>query len=60
MKKYEAILSCYGEIALRQNLEIIRKGISFNAWMIEGIKTAKKLKKIYTKEQIVAIYESGI
>lgn len=60
MKKYEAILSCYGEIALRQNLEIIRKGISFNAWMIEGIKTKKELKRIYNKKQIINIYESGI
>ncbi|MCT7642632.1 hypothetical protein [Aliarcobacter butzleri] len=60
MKKIDAILLCYGTNALKEDLEIIRKGISFNAWMIEGIKTAKKLKKIYTKKQIITIYESGI
>ena len=39
---------------------IIRKGIDYNTWMIEKIKTAKKLKKMYTKKQIITIYESGI
>ncbi|QKF77478.1 hypothetical protein [Arcobacter defluvii] len=60
MKKIEAILKCYGEKALKQDIKIIRKGIDYNTWMIEKIKTAKKLKKMYTKKQIITIYESGI
>ena len=60
MKKIEAILKCYGQKALKQDIKIIRKGIDYNTWMIEKIKTAKKLKKMYTKKQIITIYESGI
>ncbi len=60
MKKIEAILKCYGQKALKQDIKIIRKGIDYNTWMIEKIKTAKKLKKMYTKKQIIRIYESGI
>lgn len=60
MKKIEAILKCYGEKALKQDIKIIRKGIDYNTWMIEKIKTAKKLKKMYSKKQIITIYESGI
>ena len=59
MKKIEAILKCYGQKALKQDIKIIRKGIDYNTWMIEKIKTAKKLKKMYTKKQIITIYESG-
>ena len=59
MKKIEAILKCYGQKALKQDIKIIRKGIDYNTWMIEKIKTAKKLKKMYTKKQIIRIYESG-
>lgn len=60
MKKIEAILLCYGNVAIKQEIEIKVKGVSYSSWKITGIKTAKKLKKIYTKKQIVAIYESGI
>ena len=60
MKKIKAILKCYGQKALKQDIKIIRKGIDYNTWMIEKIKTAKKLKKMYTKKQIITIYESGI
>ena len=60
MKKIEAILKCYGQKALKQDIKIIRKGIDYNTWMIEKIKTAKKLKKMYSKKQIITIYESGI
>lgn len=60
MKKVDAILNCYGEKAMKQKIEIRIKQNVYTSWLIEGIKTAKKLKKIYTKEQIVAIYQSGI
>lgn len=30
MKKIEAILKCYGQKALKQDIKIIRKGIDYN------------------------------
>ena len=60
MKKYDAILLCYGSIALKQKIEIKIKQAVYTSWMIEGIGTKKELIKIYTKKQIIAIYNSGI
>ena len=59
MKKIEAILKCYGEKALKQDTKIIRKGIDYNTWMIEEIETKEELEKIYSKKQIIDIYESA-
>lgn len=59
MKRIDCILLCYGEIALQQKIEIKVKETLYTSWMIEGIKTKKELQKIYTKKQIIAIYDSG-
>ena len=60
MKKYEAILLCYGEKAMRKKIEIKIKQNIYSSWMIEGINTKEELMKMYTKRQIITIYESGI
>lgn len=60
MKKYEAILLCYGKDALEKNFEIEIRGILYTSWMIEGIETKKELEEKYNKKQIIGIYESGI
>ncbi len=60
MKKIKAILLCYGNVAIKQEIEIKVKGVSYSSWMITGIKTRKKLKKIYTKKEIISIYESEL
>jgi hypothetical protein len=60
MKKIEAILLCYGKVAIKQEIEIKVKEVIYSSWMITGIKTRKKLKKSYSKKQIIAIYESAI
>jgi hypothetical protein len=60
MKKYEAILLCYGEKAIKQKIEIKIKQNVYSSWMITTIKTKKELMKMYTKKQIIKIYESGI
>lgn len=60
MKKIEAILLCYGNVAIKQEIEIKVKGVSYSSWMITGIKTRKNLEKTYTKKEIIEIYESGI
>ncbi|MCT7555353.1 hypothetical protein [Aliarcobacter butzleri] len=60
MKKIDVILMCYGRDAMEQHFEIERKGVLYTAWMIEGIKTKEELKKMFSKKQIIDIYESGI
>lgn len=60
MKKYKAILLCYGEKAIKQKIEIKIKQNVYSSWMITTIKTKEELMKIYTKKQIIDIYESGI
>ena len=45
MKKIEAILLCYGNVAIKQEIEIKVKGVSYSSWMITGIKTRKNLEK---------------
>lgn len=60
MKKIEAILLCYGNVAIKQEIEIKVKEVVYSSWMITGIKTKKKLKKIYTKKEIISIYESEL
>ena len=60
MKDIEAVLHCYGSKALKQKIEIKIKHTVYTSWMIEGIKTKKELMKMYTKKQIIDIYESGI
>ena len=60
MKKIEAILLCYGNVAIKQEIEIKVKGVVYLSWKITGIKTRKKLKKIYTKREIISIYESEL
>lgn len=60
MKKIDAILMCYGKDALERNFEIEIKGVLFTVWCIEGIETKEELEKIYSKKQIIDIYESGI
>lgn len=58
MNKYEAILLCYGSNALKQKKEIKIKQTIYTSWMIEGIQNREDLLKIYTKKQIIEIYES--
>ena len=60
MKKYEAILLCYGKDALEQNFEINVRRVIFTAWMIEGVETKEELEEKNNKKQIINIYESGI
>lgn len=60
MKKIEAILLCYGKVAIKQEIEIKVKGVVYSSWGITKIKTRKKLKKIYSNKEIIAIYESAI
>ncbi|MDX9742643.1 MAG: hypothetical protein RBT59_02365 [Arcobacteraceae bacterium] len=60
MKKIYAILMCYGKDALEQHFEIEIRGVLYCAWMIERIETKEELEKIYSKKQIIDIYESGI
>lgn len=60
MKKINVILMCYGKNALEQNFEIEIRGVLYTAWMVENIETKEKLEKIYSKKQILDIYESGI
>lgn len=60
MKKYEAILLCYGEKAIKQKIEIKIKQNVYSSWTIEGIQNREDLLKIYTKKQIIDIYENGI
>ncbi len=60
MKKIDAILMCYGKDALEQHFEIEIRGVLYCAWMIERIETKEELEKIYSKKQIIDIYESGI
>ena len=60
MKKIDAILMCYGIDALEKKSEIEIRGVLYCAWMIERIETKEELEKIYSKKQIIDIYESGI
>ena len=60
MRKIDAILMCYGKDALEQHFEIEIRGVLYCAWMIERIETKEELEKIYSKKQIIDIYESGI
>jgi hypothetical protein len=60
VKKIDAILMCYGKDALEQHFEIEIRGVLYCAWMIERIETKEELEKIYSKKQIIDIYESGI
>jgi hypothetical protein len=60
VKKIDAILMCYGKDALEQHFEIEIRGVLYCAWMIEKIETKEELEKIYSKKQIIDIYESGI
>lgn len=60
MKKIDVILMCYGKDALERNFEIEEKGVLYTAWMVENIETKEELKKMFTRKEIVAIYESGI
>ena len=60
MKKIDAILMCYGKDALEQHFEIEIRRVLYCAWMIERIETKEELEKIYSKKQIIDIYESGI
>ena len=61
MKKIDVIiLMCYGKDALEQNFEIEVKGVLYTAWMIENIETKEELEEMFTKKQIIDIYESGI
>ena len=60
MKKIDVILMCYGKNALKRNFEIEVKGVLYTAWMIEGIKTKEELEEMFTKKEIIDIYESGI
>mgnify|MGYP000895501678 FL=1 len=60
MNKYTAILLCYGGKAIKQKIEIKIKQNVYSSWMITTIKTKEELMKMYTKKQIIDIYESGI
>lgn len=60
MKKYEAILLCYGKDALEKNFEIEIRGVLYTAWMIEGVEKKEELEEMFTKKEIIDIYESGI
>jgi len=60
MKKIDVILMCYGKDALEQNFEIEIRGVLYTAWRIEGIETKEELEKMFTKKEIIDIYESGI
>ena len=59
MKKFKAILLCYGKVALTMNFELKYKAVNYTTWMIEGIETREELLKKYSKKQIILIYESG-
>lgn len=60
MKKIDVILMCYGKDALEKNFEIEVKGVFYTPWMIESIETKENLEEIFSKKQIIDIYESGI
>lgn len=60
MKKIDVILMCYGKDALERNFEIEVKGVLYTAWMVEMIKTKEELEEMFTKKEIIDIYESGI
>ena len=60
MKKIDVILMCYGKDALEQNFEIEIKGVLYTAWMVENIETKEELEKMFSRKQIIDIYESGI
>ena len=62
MKKLDAILMCYGKDALEKNFEIELKGggVLYTAWVIENIEEKEDLEKMFSKKQIIYIYESGI
>lgn len=59
MKKIDVILMCYGKDALERNFEIEIRGVLYTAWMIEGVETKEELEKMFTKQEIIDIYESG-
>lgn len=52
--------ACYGSTALKKNLLIRYKGIEYTAWKVEDIETFDDLQKVYTDNEIIYIYESGI
>ncbi|MDN5127380.1 hypothetical protein [Aliarcobacter butzleri] len=60
MKKYDAIILCYGKDALEKNFEIEMRGVLYTAWMLEGVEEKEELEEKYSKKQIIDIYESGI
>lgn len=60
MKKIDVILMCYGKNALERNFEIEEKGVLYTACMVENIETKEELEKMFSKKQIIDIYESGI
>ena len=59
MKKIDVILMCYGKDALERNFEIEIRGVLYTAWMIEEVETKEELEKMFTKQEIIDIYESG-
>ena len=59
MKKIDVILMCYGKNNLERNFEIEIRGVLYTAWMIEGVETKEELEKMFTKQEIIDIYESG-
>lgn len=50
---------CYGKNNLERIFEIEIRGVLYTAWMIEGVETKEELEKMFTKQEIIDIYESG-
>jgi len=60
LEKIDLILIVYGKAAFNKNIKIKYQGEDFSSWYIEGIDDVRGLLDLYSRDEILTIYYSGI
>lgn len=60
LEKIDLILIVYGKVAFNKNINIKYQGEEFSSWYIEGIDDVRGLLDLYSRDEILMIYYSGI
>lgn len=59
-EREKAIFKCYGLNAMQTNKKLFVENEEITAWYIEGFLELENLQNIFSDEQIIDIYDSGL
>lgn len=59
-EREKAIFKCYGLKAMQTNKKLFVENEEITAWYIEGFLELENLQNIFSDEQIIDIYDSGL